>query len=79
MTDTTEHCVMGVDYEDEPTGFTTVHNTSCTDLDGGGQCYHCECCCTCLGCEYGPQNGMLLTEEQRAPIAAVDLGTDGKA
>ena len=19
-------------------------------------CTHCECCCTCLGCEYGPRN-----------------------
>lgn len=31
-------------------------------------CVHCECCCTCLGCEYGPRDGMLLTEEQRAHI-----------
>lgn len=24
-------------------------------------CCHCECCCTCLSCEYGPRDGMLLT------------------
>lgn len=38
-------------------------------LDEGEECVHCDCCCPCLSCEYGPRNGMLLTEEQRAPIA----------
>lgn len=23
-------------------------------------CVHCDCCCTCLGCEYGPRDGMLM-------------------
>lgn len=23
-------------------------------------CVHCDCHCTCLGCEYGPQDGMLM-------------------
>lgn len=35
------------------------------------ECVHCECCCECLGCVYGPRVGMPLTEEQRAPIAEV--------
>lgn len=73
------HCVMGVEYEDEPTGFRTARNTSCTDLDGGGECVHCPCCCSCLGCEYGPRDGMLLTEEQRVPIAAYKPQGEGKA
>jgi hypothetical protein len=29
----------------------------CYDED---ECVHCDCCCTCLGCEYGPKDGMLL-------------------
>lgn len=29
----------------------------CYDSD---DCVHCECCCTCLGCEYGPRDGMLM-------------------
>lgn len=33
------------------------------------ECVHCDCCCQCLGCEYGPRDGMQLTAEQRAPIA----------
>lgn len=40
-------------------------------IDDGGDCDHCNCCCPCLGCEYGPRNGMQLTAEQRAPIAGV--------
>lgn len=61
-----EHCVMGVELDDD---CESLYATSCTDVDGGGQCVHCECCCSCLSCEYGPQNGMPLTEEQRRPIA----------
>jgi hypothetical protein len=32
------------------------------DVDGEYDdfCVHCECCCTCLGCQYGPQDGMLM-------------------
>jgi hypothetical protein len=32
------------------------------DVDGeyDDDCVHCDCCCTCLGCEYGPQDGMLM-------------------
>lgn len=44
----------------------------CSDYD---YCIHCECCCTCLGCEYGPRNGMLMWPEGNAEIAA--LGGDG--
>jgi hypothetical protein len=61
-----DHCILGVEYGDDD--FRTPHNTSCTDVEGGGDCVHCDCCCSCLGCEYGPQNGMLLTEQQRAAI-----------
>jgi hypothetical protein len=36
-------------------------------------CVHCECCCTCLGCEYGPQDGLVAAEsatpEQAAGLA----------
>lgn len=28
--------------------------------DDDDYCCHCECCCTCLGCEYGPRDGMLM-------------------
>lgn len=35
--------------------------------DEVGDCVCCECCCSCLGCEYGPRDGMPLTDEQRAP------------
>lgn len=34
------------------------------------QCVCCPCCCDCLGCVYAPQDGMLLTAEQRAGIGA---------
>lgn len=27
---------------------------------GADYCVHCDCHCTCLGCEYGPQDGMLM-------------------
>lgn len=64
-----DHCMYGIDEDG--------HQTSCTDVDGGGDCVCCECCCSCLGCEYGPRNGMLLTAEQRAPIAAFEA-TDGE-
>jgi hypothetical protein len=63
-----DHCMQG--YDDE-----TERTTSCTDVDGGGDCVSCECCCTSLAMEYGPQNGMALTEAQRAPIRAfLDVG-----
>ncbi|HET8763030.1 MAG TPA: hypothetical protein VFM12_06405 [Gemmatimonadales bacterium] len=37
-------------------------------IDDGIDCAHCECCCSCLACEYGPRDGMLLTDQQRANI-----------
>lgn len=40
-------------------------------IDERGDCAHCDCCCDCLACIYAPQDGMELTAEQRAPIAAV--------
>jgi hypothetical protein len=67
-----EHCIMGVEHDDDV--WRTPRNTSCTDVDGGGDCVHCPCCCTCLGCEYGPRDGMELTEAQRAPIRAIADG-----
>lgn len=39
--------------------------------DDEGDCRHCECCCECLGCEYGPRNGLGMTDEQRAPALAI--------
>ena len=44
----------------------------CADED---DCICCECCCTCLGCEYGPRDGMLMWPNGNAEIAA--LGGDG--
>jgi len=41
----------------------------CTDVDAGGACVCCECCCTSLAMEYGPRDGLGLNEAQRAPIA----------
>jgi len=34
--------------------------TGCTDEPDDEYCVHCECCCTCLGCEYGPRDGLLM-------------------
>lgn len=31
------------------------------DFDDDADCVHCECCCTCLGCEYGPRDGQLMS------------------
>jgi hypothetical protein len=70
-----EHCKDGWDddrYVDDMGG-----PTSCTDVDGGGECVHCECCCSCLSCEYGDRNSPPMTAEQRAPIAAFQA-TDGE-
>lgn len=67
------HCIMGAGEPDE---WGRREQTSCTDVDGGGDCVHCPCCCACMGCLYGPRDGMLLTAEQRAPIAAVALDYD---
>ena len=43
------------------------------DREAIDYCVCCDCCCTCLACEYGPRDGMLMTEQQRAAIAAVDV------
>lgn len=64
-----EHCRDG--WDEERYGYQMGGPTSCTDVDGGGQCVHCECCCSCLGCEYGDRNSPPMTAEQRAPIAGV--------
>jgi len=66
MTDRTfdgDHCVRGYDPDTELA-------TSCTDGLNGSDCVACECSCTSLAMEYGPQNGLGLTEEQRAPARA---------
>lgn len=34
------------------------------DDNANDDCVHCDCCCTCLGCEYGPQDGMLMFPER---------------
>jgi hypothetical protein len=65
-----DHCMRGYDPD-------TERATSCTDDDNSGDCVACECCCTPLAVEYGPRDGMLLTAEQRAPIAAWQP-TDGE-
>ncbi|GGN74044.1 hypothetical protein GCM10010112_43790 [Actinoplanes lobatus] len=36
-------------------------------IDEGEECAHCDCCCPCLACEYGPRDGMLLHPEQPNP------------
>lgn len=43
----TEHCVQCAPDYDEETG---------EDDDTGIWCVHCECCCDCLACLYGPRN-----------------------
>lgn len=46
------------------------HTSECDDWcdgDEGDDCVHCECCCTCLGCEYGPRDGMLMYPDGPAP------------
>lgn len=67
LDDGREHCRSGWQYgeDDEEDG----RAAPCTDVDAGGECVQCECCCESLAMLYGPPNGMLLTEEQRAPIA----------
>jgi hypothetical protein len=58
-----DHCIPGVDEDG--------YQTSCTDDEGGGDCVCCPCCCQCLGCEYGPRDGLGLTDEQRAGARAI--------
>ncbi|MEV0899258.1 hypothetical protein [Actinoplanes sp. NPDC049802] len=58
-----DHCISCQPTRDAETG------DSLDDVD----CVHCECCCSCLACEYGPRDGMLLTEQQRAAISEVEL------
>lgn len=70
-----EHCRDG--WDDDRYGYDMGGPTSCTDVDGGGDCVHCECCCSCLGCEYGDRNSPPMTEAQRAPVAAFEA-TDGE-
>jgi hypothetical protein len=62
-----DHCIRCMPTRDPWTG----HEED--DVD----CVHCPCCCECLACEYGPRDGMPLTAEQRAPIAAFEA-TDGE-
>ena len=64
--DDAEHCHDGYDPDRYGDGYGGP--TSCTDVDGGGECVHCECCCSCLGCEYGDRNSPPMTAEQRANI-----------
>lgn len=64
------HCVPGTSEEEDGHGFTVARDTTCTDVDGGGECVHCPCCCGCMGCLYGPRDGEPLTAAQRAPIEA---------
>ncbi len=32
-------------------------------------CVCCPCCCQCLGCEYGPRDGMLMVPQPAAEEA----------
>lgn len=45
------------------------------DDEANDYCVCCECCCTCLGCEYGPLDGLVAAEsatpEQAASLAAM--------
>lgn len=34
-------------------------------------CCHCDCCCTCLGCEYGPRDGMVMFPNGNPEIEAM--------
>lgn len=45
-------------------------DSECSAGDCGDEddCVHCECCCSCLGCEYGPRDSVLMTPEQMAPL-----------
>jgi hypothetical protein len=61
MTDDAEHCYNCGGTYDWRSG----------DVLDDGDCVHCECCCTCLGCEYGPRNGLGMTDEQRAGARAI--------
>lgn len=39
----------------------TVRTNDLEDWDRENDwCVHCECCCTCMGCLYGPPDGMLM-------------------
>lgn len=48
-----------------------VDNDACAAGDCGDEddCIHCDCCCTCLSCEYGPRDGMLMWPDGNAEIA----------
>ncbi|HEV2927569.1 MAG TPA: hypothetical protein VGW74_02670 [Propionibacteriaceae bacterium] len=46
--DDIEHCIHPGSYTDDD------------PMEDDAYCVHCECCCTCLGCEYGPRDGMLM-------------------
>jgi hypothetical protein len=37
-------------------------------IDEGDDCAHCDCCCPCLGCLYGPPDGMLLHPDPLPPV-----------
>lgn len=43
------------------------------DDHANDSCVHCPCCCTCLGCEYGPRDG-LIAVESATPAQAAALG-----
>jgi len=50
-----------------------THDSDCNDgtYDESGEedeCVHCECCCDCMGCLYGPRESVLMTPEQMAPL-----------
>ncbi|MFB6392694.1 hypothetical protein [Polymorphospora lycopeni] len=34
------------------------------------QCMHCECCCSCMGCLYGPPDGMLMFPDVATEVPA---------
>jgi hypothetical protein len=61
MTDGREHCARCKPTRDAWTGH----------QEDDVECVHCECCCECLGCEYGPRDGLGMTDEQRAGARAI--------
>ncbi len=66
--DDAEHCGQcGPTYDD-------IGEPDYDDME----CVCCECCCECMACIYAPRESVPLTEEQRAPIAAVNLATHTK-
>lgn len=64
MDDGEVHC-----YHHSHTSECDEYGWDCDDV-ANDDCVHCDCCCTCLGCEYGPRDGMLMYPDGPAPWLA---------